>query len=124
MRGTHVAPSTHDREIDGSISLFTESVEFCEAVYAETARYSMTDVDGDDLADEGEKDDVVCNEDEIEIALSVANIRAGGGGDAVRNEEKGSERVWEALGDEGGKNLPINIKDDGYEEEFEGGSWL
>lgn len=82
----------------------------------------MADVNGDDLADEGEKDDVVCNEDEIEIALSVANVRVGGGREAVRDEEKGSERVWEVLCDEGGKNLPIDVENERYEEELERGS--
>lgn len=120
----HITPSAHDREIDGSISLFTESIEFSEAFDTEIARYRMTDVDGDDLADEGEKDDVVCNEDEIEITLSVPNVRVRGGGDAVRDEKKGSERVLEALGDEGGKDLPIDVKNDGYEEELERGRWV
>jgi len=79
----------------------------------------MRDVDGDDLAEEGEKHDVECNEDKIEIALLVANVRVRGGGDAVREEEKGSERVWEVLGDERGKELPIYVENERYEEELE-----
>lgn len=53
----------------------------------------MTQVDGNDLTGEGEKDNIVCNEDEVEIALSVANVRVRRGGYGVRDEEKGSERV-------------------------------
>jgi len=79
----------------------------------------MRDVDGDDLAEEGEKHDVECNEDKIEITLLVANVRVRGGGDAVREEEKGSERVWEVLGDERGKELPIYVENERYEEELE-----
>lgn len=83
------------------------------------ARYGMTDVDGNNLADEGEKDNVECNEDKIEITLLVANVRVRGGGDAVREEEKGSERVWEALGDERGKDLPVYVENERYEDELE-----
>lgn len=117
--GTDKTPSTHDGEIDGGITLFTESVEFCEACYAKMARYGMTDVDGNNLADEGEKDNVECNEDKIEITLLVANVRVRGGGDAVREEEKGSERVLEALGDERGKDLPVYVENERYEDELE-----
>ena len=67
----------------------------------------MADLDGDDLADKGEKHNVVCNKDKIEITLLVANVRVRGGGDAVRDEEKGSEWVWEALGNERSKDLPV-----------------
>ena len=83
----------------------------------------MTDVDGDDLTDEGEKDDVISNEDEIQITLFVANVRVGGRGDRVRDEEKRSKRVWETLGDKRGEKLPIDIKNGRYQEEYERGSW-
>lgn len=78
----------------------------------------MTDVGANDLADEGEKHNVVCDEDKIEITLLVANIRVRGRGDAVRDEKKGSERVWEALGDVRGKDLPIYVEQKRDQEEF------
>lgn len=81
----------------------------------------MTDADGDDLADKGEEDDVVSNEDKIQITLSVTNVGVRGGEDGIRDEEKGSERVWETVGDERGEHLPIDIQDDGYQQEFERG---
>ena len=121
---TNKTPSAHTGEIDDSITLFTESVEFCEALYAEIAGYRMTDVDANDLADEGEKHNVVCDEDKIEITLLVANVRVRGRGDAVRDEKKGSEWVWEALGDERGKDLPIYVEQERDQEELGRGSWL
>ena len=115
---TNITPSTHDGEIDGSISLFAETVEFCRAFYAEITRYRTTAVDGDDLANKGEKYNVVCNEDQIQIALSVTNARVRGGDDGVRNEKKGVEGVWEAPGDEWGERLPVDIKNNGYQEKL------
>lgn len=72
--GTDEAPSTHDCEIDDSIALFAEPIKFCSAFYAEVAGYTMTDIDRDDLADKGEKYDVVCNEDKVEVALLVTDV--------------------------------------------------
>lgn len=41
----------------------------------------------------------------------------------MRDEDKGSKGVWEARCNEGGKNLPVDVENDGYEEEFERGGW-
>lgn len=84
----------------------------------------MADVDGDDLTNEGEKDDIVCNEDEIEVALLVPNVGVWGGGYAVRDEEERSERVWEAMCDKGGEDLPVYVEDERHEEELERGGWV
>ena len=79
----------------------------------------MTDVDGDDLANEGKKHDVVRDEDEIQVALLVAGVRVRGGRDAVRDEDERSEGVGETLGDIWCEKLPVREQNDGYQEKFE-----
>lgn len=63
--GTDKTPSTHDGEIDKSIPLFTESIELCGVSYTEITGYRMAHVDGDNLTDKGEKDEIIRDKDEI-----------------------------------------------------------
>lgn len=112
-------PESRDDEVKDGITLFAKTSEFCFLANAEILGEGTTEVGRDALAEEGEEDDVVRDEHEIEISLSIARVGGiiGRGRSRVRYEEHGRERArrW-IINKERGEVGPLEVEGDRDEE--------
>ena len=77
MRHDPQAPCTEKSEVDGSISLFSETSELSPLAYVKVLCDGIADSVDDGLTGKREEDNVVGKENEVEPTLAISRVRRG-----------------------------------------------
>ena len=75
MRHDPQAPCTEKSEVDGSISLFSETCELSPLAYVKVLCDGIADSIDDGLTDKREEDNVIGKENEVEPTLTISRVR-------------------------------------------------